>query len=618
VGLGAAPPIPKLNQNEAATNTIERGELVLDLRARCARFADRTIPLTPREFDLLECLARHPGWVFSKERLLELVWGYEFGDPRTVCVHLGNLRRKLGQAAGAVQYIRTVKGVGYKLEVPATQAHGLSSWTVPSQPMVGREEELSHLLATWEVVKRKGQGRAVLVAGEAGIGKTRLIQEFAVRLQKTGSGVLWGRSCRTEGAPAYLPWAEMVEPFLRAGRSREVPEINQLRARLVPLLSDLAAEGATFPPVEDSAAARYRLYDAVTALLRLACRTAGPLLLVLDDLHDADRHSLALLAHVARNLAPMPILLTACYRRERRQTDDALGHALATLTKEVLTLQLDLKGLDEGGVAALLEVLGESPFQAESVTHVTDETQGNPFFVMEQVRLLLVKRRLPPDMQSPPELTDGVRATVEGSLARLHPRARRLLEIASVAGREFSFAVLERVSGESPADLLESLEEATSAHIIQPIPRKHRCFRFIYGHLRRDLYCGLGLAERALLHGRIGDAIEGLASAGADDRVDELADHYLEAAPLGWRDKALDYRLRATRGAMDCQGWENARQHLEQALAIVGLVEDETIPRHPRCEAGSALELYHPRSFRQDPLYVGRSGRAERPAEDTA
>jgi hypothetical protein len=408
-------------------------------------------------------------------------------------------------------------------------------------PFVGREAELGALTVDLDAALA-GRGGVVLVAGEPGIGKTRLAEELAIQASGRGVLVLWGRCWEGEGAPAFWPWVQVVHAYVQAADPTALrqemgagaADIAQLVPAVCERLPDLPA-----PPPTEPEAARFRLFDSLTGFLRAAA-VRRPLLLVLDDLHWADAPSLALLRFVGRALEGAGPLVVGCYRHTEVDQGHSLLGTLADLTRGQHHRRLLLGGLDEAEVASFIAlVAGVAPPPALAVA-VHQQTDGNPFFVTEVVRLLATQGQLgqPTETVSPllaGGLPEGVRAVVTQRLGRLSGDCRGVLEVAAVLGRGFRLRALQLASGRDSGQLLELLEEVEGARVVEAAPGGPASWRFVHTLVREVLYEGLPTARRVRLHRLVGEALEAVHAADLGPHLAELAHHFVDAAPAAGR-----------------------------------------------------------------------------------
>jgi DNA-binding SARP family transcriptional activator len=453
-----------------------------------------------------------------------------------------------------------------------------SSPPAASQPrgsFVGRERELAELLAGLEDALA-GQGRLLLLGGEPGIGKSRLAEELASRARERGARVLSGRCWEAGGAPAYWPWVQSLRSYLR-----EVsPDLRRAQlgpgapdvAQMLPELRDVFPDLPSPLPVE-SEGARFRLFDSTAAFLRDVSRVQ-PLVLVLDDLHAADAPSLLLLQFVARDLGQSRVLIVGAYRTVDPTPADPLTTALAELVREPVTRGLELGGLAESDVARFIELATAEGPAAGLAETVHAETEGNPLFVGEFVRLLDVEGRLTGGAESAGiTIPQTVKEVISRRLRHLSPECRKALTLASVLGREFDLDALERVSGISPESLLDLVDEAMAARVLSEVPGTSGRLRFTHALIRDSFYEAVTTARRAQLHRRVGEALEELYGGRAEPHLAELAYHFFEAVPGGDAGKAFTYARRAGERAESLLAYEEAVRLYLTALGLLDRVE---------------------------------------------
>jgi DNA-binding CsgD family transcriptional regulator len=454
-------------------------------------------------------------------------------------------------------------------------------------PFVGREVELAALTADLDAAAA-GRGGVVLLAGEPGIGKTRLAEELAAQASARGARVLWGRCWEGEGTPAFWPWVQLVRAYIQASDPavlrREMGVGAADIAQLVPALRERLPELPT-PPSTEPEAARFRLFDSLTAFLRAAAGRR-PLLLVLDDLHWADAPSLALLRFVGRELEGAGPLVLGIYRHTEVDRGHPLLGTVADLTRGQHHGRLLLGGLDQQEVASFVALVAGVEPAPELAAAVHQQTDGNPFFVTEVVRLLASQGRLDHTETDRPVLAvglpEGVKAVVAQRLGRLSEDCRRVLEVAAVVGRDFQLRVLLRASGLDRERLLELLEEAEVAGVVAAAPGGLGRWRFAHALVREVLYEGLPAARRVRLHGRIGEALQSVYAADPGPHLAELAHHYLAAAPGGQVARAVQMATLAGRRALELLAWEEAAGLFERALAALELADQPD--QHQRCQ----------------------------------
>ncbi|TET96703.1 MAG: hypothetical protein E3J29_05270, partial [Dehalococcoidia bacterium] len=451
---------------------------------------------------------------------------------------------------------------------------------------VGREKEMDELRAGLEDAL-SGRGRLLMLVGEPGIGKTRTSEELATYASLRNTQVLWGRCYEGEGAPAYWPWVQVVRSYVHDRDPQALmSEMGPGAADIAQVVSEVRERlpGLPTPPALEPEQARFRLFDSITTFLRNA-GNRQPIVLVLDDLHWADKPSLLLLQFLARELRGARLMILGTYRDVELRRQHPLSQTLGELAREGLSQRILLRGLSERDVARFIEITaGISPPQA-LVDAVYRETEGNPFFVNEIVRLLVADGRLerPEEVKSwSITIPQGVREVVGRRLDHLSEQCNSVLTVASVIGREFGLDALERVSDVTGDRLLEVLEEAAGARVVTEMPRAVGRYSFTHALIRETLYEELGTTRRVRLHRQIGEVLEALHSDNLEPHLPELAHHFSESAQGGDVDKAIDYATRAGQRALSLTAYEDAVGHYEMALQALEVKErpDEA----QRCE----------------------------------
>ena len=470
-------------------------------------------------------------------------------------------------------------------KTPATAGRAVEA---SGSSFVGRERELGELVAGLDDAFA-GSGRLFLLVGEPGIGKSRLGEELIAHARERGARVLVGRCWEAGGAPAYWPWMQSLRPYIRDADADSLR--SQLHegagdvARLFPELRDLLADLPPAPTGE-SEGARFRLFDHMTAFLRNVA-AERPLVLVLDDLHAADEPSLLLLRFVARELGESRLLIVGSFRDLDPTLAEPLATTLTELTREPVTRTLALTGLDEADVARFIELATPDGSAAELSATVHAETEGNPLFVGEIVRLLAAERRLGEPATRPLAIPQSVREVIGRRLRHLSDECNRLLSLASVLGREFDLEALAGVSGLELDPLLELLDEGIDARVVAEVPGSIGRMRFAHSLVRDAAYHGLTRSRRVQLHRRCGETLEALYAPDLDPHLAELAHHFFESGAGGDSQKAVDYARRAGSQAVAVLAHEEAVRLYEMAIEM--LESDSSAPARVRAEVLLAL-----------------------------
>jgi DNA-binding CsgD family transcriptional regulator/tetratricopeptide (TPR) repeat protein len=439
-------------------------------------------------------------------------------------------------------------------------------------PFVGRSPELATLreLMPWG----DGAGRRIaLLGGEAGAGKSRLVREFATEAAAEGALVLYG-GCDADVRTPYGPFVEALEQLVRTLDPQELRaamggtggELARLLPELRTKLEDLPEPAPADPDTE-----RHRLHSAVADLLAGLDR---PVLLILEDCHWADAPTLLLLRHLARAAVDARLLVLATFRDTDADVPAPLAEALADLRRSDAAVRLRIAGLSSDDVAEFVyKAAGAgSPRLAQAFSELTD---GNAFLVCELWRAVVETRMVTVSggairLAAPlAELgtPESVREVVSRRLTRLKPATAELLELAAVAGPEFEVELLRAAAAPAGPEFLDALEEAVSYGIIEELPSRRLAYRFTHELVRRALYDRLSGLQRAELHLRVGNALEGIAEESARVLAD-LAHHFAHAAPYGGTLRAIDYNLRAARAASAALAFDEAAARYDTALEL--------------------------------------------------
>jgi DNA-binding CsgD family transcriptional regulator/tetratricopeptide (TPR) repeat protein len=445
-------------------------------------------------------------------------------------------------------------------------------------PFVGRAAELAALR---ELVPRgEDDGRrVVLVGGEPGSGKSRLVRELALEAARDGVLVLYG-ACDAVVRTPYGPFVEALDHLARTVAPDELrAALGTTGGELTRLLPDLPARIAGLPaPVSaDPDTERHRLHTAVADLLTAVSRRR-PVLLVLEDGHWADTPTLLLLRYLARAAGDARLLLLATFRDAEADVPQTLSEALADLRRGDGIVRMRLAALSGADVTEFVRraaggATGAGP--PELARAIGDLTGGNAFLVCELWRALVetgvleltdgaLRLTRSPDELGTPE---SVREVVSERLARLAPATTDLLELAATAGGEFELAVVRRAAGLDDGALLAGLDDAVRSGMVEELPSRTLAFRFTHELVRRALYDRLTGVRRAELHLRVGEALE--SSEAPTGRVlADLAHHFAAAAPLGGARRGVDYNVLAARAATAALAFEEAVARLRIALEL--------------------------------------------------
>jgi len=399
--------------------------------------------------------------------------------------------------------------------------------------LVGRDEQLARLRTALES-SLQGRGRLALISGDAGIGKTALAEEISAAASAAGALAVWGRCLEGEGAPPYWPWTQVLQAL---PGWNERPSINATQ------------EG------------RFQFFEWAFEALRRAA-SAGGLLIVIDDLHWADEPSLVFLRFLAGGLDSIPVMVVANYRGGDLRPAEPISRALPELLRERSAGHMTLTGLTRPQVAEVIELVTDDAPAAATANRVFERTEGNPFFVIEMIRLLAGGANVD-------QLPEGVRQTIRRRIEPLPEACRELLRESSVVGREFDLGLLAQLTGRPARDLLQVLDPALSARLVVEVADSAGRLRFNHALIRETLYEDLAASRRVELHHRVALALEPRLAQRPDAYLTEVATHFFRAAPGGDALKAVDYATRAGDDAVRRCAFEEAARLYRMALGAL-------------------------------------------------
>ncbi|MDP6716083.1 MAG: protein kinase, partial [SAR202 cluster bacterium] len=439
---------------------------------------------------------------------------------------------------------------------------------------VGRQREMDDLKAALEDALG-GRGRMVTLVGEPGIGKTRTAQELATYARLRGAQILWGRCYEEQGVPPYWPWVQAIRSYVREASAEQLDsEMGAGAADIAEIVSDVRNQ---LPDLQKPAQldspdqARFRLFDSITTFLKTASHR-NPIVLVLDDLHWSDRPSLMLLQFIAREISGSRLLLIGTYRDVELNRQHPLAETLGELSRERLFERVVLRGLTFGDVTRFIQVTSgfEPPQSLARAVH--SQTEGNPLFVTEVVRLLAQEGELTAQNIQEREsweirVPEGVREVLGRRLNRLSQRCNETLTIASVVGREFTLGQLDNLIDDLNQDmLLDVLEEGLAARVIEELPTMAGFYQFTHALIQETLIDELSLTRRVRLHARIADALEVLYANELESRAAELVHHFAQAETIHGPEKLIRYSIMAGNTALENYAYEESLTHFGRAL----------------------------------------------------
>lgn len=463
-------------------------------------------------------------------------------------------------------------------------------------PFVGREAEMAELTPLLDRLA-EGRGAFVLLAGEPGVGKTRLARELAAKAAARGVLAVTGSSYEVQGATPYAPLVEALQAATRAISAERPSAAGSAAPAVARLLPDsqLASTDVSLPLKLPAEQERPYLFNQLREFLeRLA--TTQPLILVLEDLHWADESTTLLLVQMARWLDEMPVVVLATYREAELGPNHPFARALETLIRERLARQLTLKSLARDGVAMMLGALSGTAPPPAIVDAVHHRTEGNPFFIEELFKHVAEEGRLfaePGSWRADADAADlgvpeRVRLVIERRLRRLNENTRSVLTLAAVIGPAFSYKLLEALRTVEGEELLNAIDEAECARLIVPAPDA-RDARYTFAHvlIQETLLSGVSVPRRQRLHLRVVGAIEEVHGEALEARVPELAHQLYAAGSAADPLKTVHHLYLAGKWAVAATGYEEGATSFRRALEILELAECADDAR--RCEMLLAL-----------------------------
>jgi DNA-binding winged helix-turn-helix (wHTH) protein len=543
---------------------------------------------------LLEVFVRNPGSVITKEDLVALVWGGRAVSENALTVAIARLRKVLEEKRAGNPLILTVHGRGYRFLRAVSVRDSLPPPAAPqaSTPFVGREQVIADL-NTALLEAKSGVGRAIVLRGEAGIGKTRIAEVLAREAADAGLAAAWGY-CREIGdTPPLWPFTGLLRDVLAAlsDSTRADPCFRALLPELTILLPELASHADATPAKHEPGfkpSSKHRVFDAVVRSIALAAEHR-PHLLILDDLHQADDASLELLQYLLPALPRTRILLLATVRSDGPL---AVDPRLARVLSHRNAGQVPLRPLNEAQVGSYVAALFEDADNAlcQAVFKISE---GNPFYMVELVRQLRANPLLDAAQLTIPT---AALELIRQRFARLSEPARDTLTLAAAIGRKFSLTLLQAVTGHNLANLMSHLDEAIAKDLLKREHESSTEFSFTHELLRAALYDALSAADRRSLHLRMVRTLDERQTF-ADMPISDIAYHARCALPEGDLRKTVQYCIDAADAATRVYAFTDAARHLQHARDALDLIENAS----PR--------LRFALLFRQAILVRGHSGR---------
>jgi len=450
-------------------------------------------------------------------------------------------------------------------------------------PFVGRDEQMSRLLARLEEVCN-GHGSIVILTGEPGIGKTRLLEEFADLALQRGARVLRGACYDGEWQPPYGPFAEAIAEY---ARTAETADLKAVLGNSAPTLARIAPSlhqhlsGIGEPVALDKDEERFRLLDSVSQFF-ISLSQKMPLMLIFDDLHWADRGTVGMLNHFSHFAGAHPILLVVVYRDAEVGRTHPLAGPLATMRRLRNTERIQLTGLDAKEIATLLRTIGNRDAPDALVMALGSETSGNPFFIREVLLHLMEEGRIFHDEGvwaaagevAELRIPEGVREVVVRRIGRLSDEAGRFMSVGAAFKGAFSFDVAASVADLEEASALAAVDEALEAQLLRPGPNADT-LDFTHALIRHTLYSELNPARRVRLHAKIAEAMERTWGDRIREHAAEVAYQYWRGASLSGGDRGVEYSIAAADQA------EAAYAH-DESIAFIRIALELLPPKDTR------------------------------------
>ncbi len=455
-----------------------------------------------------------------------------------------------------------------------------------SPTLIGRADHRATLKLLVERVQQ-GMGQLVLVSGEAGVGKSRLVAEAKSYAAERGFLLLQGHCFPTDLTYSYAPLLDLLRTLLASNLASPLAaKITAVARDLFPLLPELIPEEEPPLPLLEPEQENRRLFTVLTKFL-LECSRDAPIMLIIEDVHWSDDTSLDLLHHLARHSTSHPLLLLVTYRLDEMQP--ALRSWLAQLDRERLAHEIRLQPLSHDELGTMLLAIFDEQhtefgmrrfLHGELLNALFTLTEGNPFFVEETLSSLVAAgdivyvhgywtRHLRSEIAIPRSVQDAV----EQRTARLSEAARHVLSLAAVAGRHFDYVLLQRLTGYDEQQFLLLMKELVAAQLV--VEASVDEFSFRHALTRQAIYTQLLLRERRSLHQTIAEMIERQSAGTRDVHLEDLAYHFYQAR--AWQ-LAADYAQRAGAKALQLYTPRAAIEYFTSAIEATAHLGQVPVP----------------------------------------
>ena len=510
------------------------GRYRLDPIRRELWLAGTPVDLPPQILRLLAYLAVNRHRTVSKEEILTEVWGGVHVSETALHQAIRQARLAVDDDGRRQDVIQTVARTGYRF-VAAVEADPSPSLPA-TQPYVGRGPLLAELD---EAVAAVGSGRSriLLLSGEPGIGKTRTLDELDRRARAAGLLVARGAGSPHAGAPPFWPWVQVLRELATA---RPVGEALMRVEGLEPSFGDVDDQNPSRALESHGAAEQFRLYDEVVGALRRAA-TLGPLVVLLDDLHDAGAVVFELVEFLAREVANDAVLVAAAFRPVEARQSSGRASALARVAALPSVTVVELDGLSLAESRTLVSRHERRPLEPVLFDALIERARGNPFYLIELARDLDGGDSQPRDRREAGErVARSVQSLIVSRLSALSPATRRWLRVAAAVGISFEREWIARLMPEVDCDA--AAVDAGGQGIVVDAVSGDDTLAFGHALVRDAVYFETPEEERRRLHLQIAESL-------GRHQVVEAAFHFAEAAPLGGVERAVEFMRHAAKSA---------------------------------------------------------------------
>lgn len=532
------------------------------------------VPIPRLAFDFILHLLRHRDRPLSRSEILSAVWSGRTVTEDSLTQVVAIARKALGDDPVDSHFIRTLRGRGYWWVAETQEVVGAAAG---SAPFVGRDGEVRRI-KEWLSDAASGHGRLVLVVGEAGIGKSRLVEVLSEHGLAVGMWVLKAFADDLERVPPLYLWRQIA-----SAAAQGAPELSN------PLVLGGAApafqtgSGIDSDVFAASTVARARLHGAVVSLIS-DCATKRPILLVLEDLHNADVSSLQALRLLASSLTGLRVLVLATQRSQLVSADDRARHELALIARQRAAQTVLLGSLSGEAVQDFLRVLSDPTLPIGVAATVSRACGGNPFLLWQIVGLARA-RGVVQEESDLVGLPGTIRSAITLHARELPAECYALLRTAAVIGQVFDSRILAEVARSSPGGLLQNLDVAVGAGILRV--RGVQEFEFAHALLREALYEDTEAYARATIHLGVANAMLQVFGSDSHDRLPTIAAHFRDAAAVGGRPNAIALLVRCGERASRELGFGDAVRFFEEAFRL----ERNSSPAAPDQELRLLLSL---------------------------